>query len=62
MNTFAPAQRITMSQLKQAIEQKAYIYGVSAAVSTLLSEFVIDLLISSQYVKPTNHFLVQKTS
>jgi len=51
-----------MSQLKQAIEQKAYIYGVSAAVSTLLSEFVIDLLISSQYVKPTNHFLVQKTS
>ena len=35
---------ISASQLKKRIEIKAYAYGVSSVVSTLLGEYVVELL------------------
>ena len=46
---------ISASQLKNRIEAKAYAYGVSAAVSTLISEYVVELLReAARPTQPTN--------
>ncbi|MBI4437342.1 hypothetical protein HY631_00070 [Candidatus Uhrbacteria bacterium] len=49
--------RISISQLKESIERRAYAYGVSPAVSTLLGEYVIEL-IKDTYVRHTENQLV----
>ncbi len=35
---------LSASLLRQRVETKAYAYGVSSTVATLLSEYVVDLL------------------
>ena len=52
------AVTISTKELKKAIEHKAYAFGVSEAVSTLLGEYVVEL-IRTLYAKPTEQ-LVQK--
>lgn len=49
--------RISASQLQHSIERKAYAYGISPAVSTLLGEYVIEL-IKNTYVRHTKKQLV----
>mgnify|MGYP001579188074 FL=1 len=44
---------VSARELKQAVERKAYAYGISEAVSILLGEYVVDL-IKHLYAKPTN--------
>lgn len=39
-----PRTHLSASELKKCIEVKAYAYGVSAPVSTLIGEYVIKLL------------------
>ncbi len=48
---------LSASQLKRNIEHKAYAYGVSPAVSTLLGEYVVEL-IRQTYVRHTKKQLV----
>lgn len=43
---------LSASLLKRRIETKAYAYGVSSTVATLLSEYVVDLL--RQPVEPNS--------
>ncbi len=49
--------KISASQLQGSIERQAYAYGISPAVSTLLGEYVIEL-IKNTYVRPTEKQLV----
>jgi len=42
-----------LSQLKQYVERKAFAHGVSPAVSTILGEYVINILKTQSYVQPT---------
>lgn len=51
---------VSARELKEAIERKAYAYGISEAVSILLGEYVVDL-IKNLYAKPTEQ-LVQKAT
>ena len=44
-------KRISLD-LRQAVEQKAYAYGISAIVSTLLGEYVAEL-INHSYARHT---------
>ncbi|MFC1787879.1 hypothetical protein ACFLZY_01520 [Patescibacteria group bacterium] len=47
---------VSASNLKEQIETKAYAYGVSSAVATLLGEFVVNLLRqASQQPTPPLH-------
>jgi hypothetical protein len=49
-----PKTSLSAPLLKSRIENKAYAYGVSPVVSSLLAEYVIDLLrelTSSSYVR-----------
>ena len=39
---------LSASKLKQDIETKAYAYGVSSTVCTLLGEYVIDLIVQAK--------------
>ena len=50
---------VSARELKQAVERKAYAYGISEAVSILLGEYVVEL-IKNFYAKPTQQ-LVQKS-
>lgn len=43
---------LSAPQLKRRIETKAYAYGVSSTVATLLSEYVVDLLRQSLEPNP----------
>lgn len=49
---------VSARELKQAVERKAYAYGISEAVSILLGEYVVDL-IKHLYAKPTNQLVPQ---
>lgn len=49
--------KISASQLQHSVERKAYAYGISPAVSTLLGEYVIEL-IKDTYVRHTEKQLV----
>ena len=49
---------VSAHELKDAVERKAYAYGISEAVSILLGEYVVEL-IKNLYAKPTEQ-LVQK--
>lgn len=44
---------VSARELKQAVERKAFAYGISEAVCILLGEYVVDL-IKNLYAKPTN--------
>ena len=50
--------RLTLLDLKAHIEQKAYSFGISAAVSTLLGEYLLELLTKPYYVRHTNNKMV----
>lgn len=52
-------QNKTALELRQAVERKAYAYGISAVVSTLLGEYVAELITRS-YARHTEK-LVSKT-
>lgn len=52
---------MSASRLQNSIERKAYAYGVSEAVSTLLGEYVIEL-IQNTYVKHTEKPLASSAS
>lgn len=43
---------VSARELKEAVERKAYAYGISQAVSILLAEYVVEL-IRNLYAKPT---------
>lgn len=47
---------VSARELKEAIERKAYAYGISEAVSILLGEYVVDL-IRDLYAKPTKQLV-----
>lgn len=47
---------VSARELKEAIERKAYAYGVSEAVCVLLGEYVLDL-IRNLYDKPNNRLV-----
>lgn len=47
-----PNHALSAPQLKRRIETKAYAYGVSSTVATLLSEYVVDLLRQSLEPNP----------
>ncbi len=53
--------KISASRLQNSIERKAYAYGVSEAVSTLLGEYVIEL-IKNTYVRHTEKPLASNAS
>lgn len=46
------SQNKTALELRQAVERKAYAYGISAVVSMLLGEYVADLITHS-YARDT---------
>lgn len=50
--------KLRASELSRAVEHKAYAYGVSPAVSTLLGEYVVEF-ISKIYERQTNKQLAQ---
>lgn len=52
------AVMVSARELKEAVERKAYAYGISQAVSILLGEYVVDL-IKNLYAKSTKQ-LVQE--
>lgn len=52
------AVMVSARELKEAVERKAYAYGISEAVSILLGEYVVDL-IKNLYAKSTKQ-LVQE--
>ncbi|HAU66018.1 TPA: hypothetical protein DCW61_01605 [Candidatus Uhrbacteria bacterium] len=41
------SQNKTVLKLREAVERKAYAYGISPIVSTLLGEYVIELITHS---------------
>ncbi len=49
---------VSARELREAVECKAYAYGISEPVSILLGEYVVEL-IKNLYAKPTDQ-LVQK--
>jgi hypothetical protein len=51
------SKRLSALDLQHKIEHQAYVYGVSPAVSVLLSEYVIEL-IRQTYVRHTEKQLV----
>lgn len=51
---------VSARELKQAVERKAYAYGISEAVSILLGEYVVDL-IKNLYAKPTEQLVQNLT-
>lgn len=48
--------KVSARELKQAVERKAYAYGISETVSILLGEYVVDL-IRDLYAKPTKQLV-----
>ena len=46
------SQNKTALELRQAVERKAYAYGISPIISTLLGEYVAELITHS-YVRHT---------
>lgn len=51
-------KHLSVLDLKRHLEARAYTYGVSAAVSTLLGEYLLELLTKSYYVRNTNTSMV----
>lgn len=51
-------KQLSVLELKKQLEARAYVYGVSSAVATLLGEYLIELLTKSSYVKYTNTTMV----
>lgn len=49
---------LTASELKYKVEEKAYAFGVSKVVSTLIGEYVIELIKQNSYVRSTKKQLV----
>lgn len=49
---------LSLLELKKQLEARAYMYGVSAAVSTLLGEYLLELLTKPYYVRHTNKTMV----
>lgn len=47
---------ISARKLKEAVERRAYAYGISEVVSILLGEYVVDL-IKNLYAKPTEQLV-----
>jgi len=54
--------RLSLLDLKKHLEQKAYSYGISNAISTLLGEYLLELLTKPYYVRSTSHKVVQQPS
>ncbi len=44
---------LSLSQLKLFVERKAFAHGVSPVVSTILGEYVVDILKTQPYVHST---------
>lgn len=53
--------RLTVADVRRCVERQAYAYGVSEAVSTLLGEYVTEL-ITQQYVRRKKEQLVPGSS
>lgn len=51
-------KHLSVLDLKKHLEARAYTYGVSATVSTLLGEYLLELLTKSYYVRNTNTTMV----
>jgi|LakMenEpi03Aug12_release.lakeMendotaPanAssembly.Ray.scaffolds.fasta_scaffold5113681_1 hypothetical protein len=49
---------LSLLELKKRLEARAFTYGVSSAVSTLLGEYVLELLTKPYYVRHTNKTMV----
>mgnify|MGYP006865045591 CR=1 FL=1 len=52
---------LTASELSRRVEEKAYAYGVSKMVATLLGEYIIELIKSQKYDRHKKRQLVQNT-
>ena len=50
---------LSLLDLKKHLELKAYSYGISNAVSTLLGEYLLELLTKPYYVRHTNNKVVR---
>lgn len=53
-------KKVTIRDLRTAIEDKAYAYGVSHTVCTLLGEYLVECL-TQLYARKNTHALVQNT-
>lgn len=51
---------VSARELKEAIERRAYAFGISEAVSILLGEYVVEL-IKHLYAKPTEKLVQEPT-
>lgn len=49
---------LSLLDLKKQLEARAYMYGVSSAVATLLGEYFLELLTKPYYVRHTNSTMV----
>jgi hypothetical protein len=49
---------LSLLDLKKQLEARAYMYGVSSAVATLLGEYLLELLTKPYYVRNTNKAMV----
>ncbi len=53
-----PKKNLSLLDLKKQLEARAYMYGVSSAVATLLGEYLLELLTKPSYVRYTNTTMV----
>lgn len=51
-------KHLSVLELKKHLEARAYTYGVSNAVATLLGEYLLELLTKTSYVRYTNSTMV----
>lgn len=51
-------KQLSVLDLKRHLEARAYTYGVSSAVATLLGEYLLELLTKTSYVRYTNKTMV----
>ncbi len=49
---------LSILELKKHLEARAYMYGVSSTVSTLLGEYLLELLTKPTYVRYSNKTMV----
>lgn len=53
-----PKKHLTLLELKKHLEARAYTYGVSSAVATLLGEYLLELLTQPLYVRHEQKIMV----
>ncbi len=51
-------KHLSVLELKSRLEARAYMYGVSSAVATLLGEYLLELITNPYYVRHTNKAMV----